>query len=161
MKAFFLTLLLLVSCAQVEHKKDPKDVLYFVQTWSENFGPFPAAQVTSFRSYLLYMHDFYESHGIVQKFPRYLSTLNNNFQLLAHLEMNLPARFKKYYGHWPARKSPNYLRYEKDQTRDLRFKLEGVRNQQLKEDLGIEKYNQFVDHSMKFDRKKIDFKTNL
>ncbi len=157
---YILLIFVLLSCAEVKPKTYP-EVDKFVSSWSEDYGPFKPLQVRRFHEYLMSVQDFYDAKEISSKFPHYLSSMNNNFQLLAHLEMNLPARFKKYYGHWPVRKSPNYLRYERDQSATLRTRLERERDEKLKQELGIENFNALQDLSLKFDRKGIDLKTNF
>jgi hypothetical protein len=159
MKYLFL-LIMLFACAEIKPKTYP-EVDKFVSTWSEDYGPFTPLEVRTFHQYLTSVQDFYDSQEMSSKFPHYLSSMNNNFQLLAHLEMNLPARFKKYYRHWPVRKSPNYLRYEREQSATLRARLEKERDEHLKQELGSEKFNELQNRALKFDRKGVDFKINL
>ncbi len=157
MKYFFL-LLFIFGCAEAPIKKHHPVVNNFIQSWIMDFGPFPEPEISAFRSYLESIESFYEDNTIANKFTNYLSTLNNNFQLVAHLEMNLPARFKKHYGHWPARKSPNYLRYQNEQTAELRKKLETTRQERLRFDLGDSLYENFKSHAAKINRQGLQIK---
>ena len=163
MKFCFLVLLALVmSCG---HKKPEKKhypaVDGFVARWNSDYGPFTPPVQKAFKQYLIHIENFYDDHNVSAKFPLYLSSLSNTHQLLAHAEMNLPSKFKRRYGHWPAQKSPNYLRYQKEQTAELKNKLETARLQRIKQDIGSDLYDRLLIHASKYDKKGQDFKLIL
>lgn len=149
---FFWIFLLILSCAEAPVTKTISTVPNFISEWKRDFGPVPSQEASALQAYLEAIEVFYQENGVENKFPQYLNTLNNNFQLIAHSEMNLPAKFKKYYGRWPVRKSPNYLRYQNEQTADLREKLEIVRQDKIRFDLGADLYEKFKNYASKIDR---------
>jgi hypothetical protein len=158
---FVFIILYACSTPVLQNKYIPDDIDRFIESWNSDYGPYPESQVNELEAYIRKIHHFYKEHEVEAKFPHYLTSFNNNLQLLAHLENNLPARFKKYYGRWPVRRSPNYLRYEREQTTDLRKKLDGMREMRLRQDLGYTKFELLIKYVNGIDKKGLDFKVSI
>ena len=147
---FFLSFILLMSVACSSPKKKSKAVKHYVDAWVADYGPEDKNYVATYRNYLHHIEEFYFLNGIESKFNFYLSSLNNNNQLLAHTEMNLPQRFKARYGRWPVQKSPNFIKYKSEILQEHQTRLDLDREKRLKEELGEKIFEQLRIHADTF-----------
>ena len=137
----WLLLFLLISCGhKLTHYKSEN----FVKTWDYKFGPMSENQKDQFLDELKKVEEFYAEREILPRFDTYLSSIENEKELLAHAEFSMTDRFRKEKKRRAVESSREFQAYKEHHLKALAIKLKNEKEKRIMESIGEENYKDLL-----------------
>jgi len=147
MKSLLFALLLITSCSHPKPAEESK-LTHFVNEWSQEYSTKDSAYNQTYIDYLKSVSLLFKDQD--SKLDLYLSTIRNNFQIIAHNENTLE---NKYWLHKRRRAKyyiSDYKSYKAKELSSLSERLEHEREEKLKKELGEELFVKLKENHQNF-----------
>ncbi|HXH31831.1 MAG TPA: hypothetical protein VNJ01_13555 [Bacteriovoracaceae bacterium] len=141
--------LMLVFSFACGHKAPPpreSQVTGFIEQWRADFENENKEFVRYYQEYLQEVERIYVTNQQESKFPEYLSSIRNIFELMAHAEHMLPVFYKKMKGRRASLLSKDFKSYSERSLSETHDRLYLERETKLLEVLGEEFFNKLKDN---------------